>query len=324
MISLEKIKNPILAELNGFEPYFKSCLKSKVPLLDIITNYILRRKGKQMRPILVFLAAKMHGEINSATYTAAALIELLHTASLVHDDVVDNSHLRRGVFSINALWKSKVAVLVGDFLLSKGLLLAIENKEYTLLEIVTYAVKEMVEGELLQLEKARKLNITEDIYIEIIRKKTAALISACAACGTKSVTQNEITINKMKIFGENLGIAFQIKDDLFDYQKKNIVGKPTGNDLQEKKMTLPLIAAMANNNEATNKKIFKIVRSDQKTNKDIETVINFVHTNGGIEYTTNKMLEFMNKALTILDEFEDSPAKQSLIDFVHFTVDRNK
>jgi len=324
MSQIDKIQAPILEELKKFEPYFRDSLKSKVPLLEIITNYILRRKGKQMRPMLVFLSAKLHGEITKSTFTAASLIELLHTASLVHDDVVDSSHIRRGFFSINALWKSKVAVLVGDFLLSKGLLVAVETKEYVLLEIVSEAVKEMAEGELLQIEKARKLNITEDIYIEIIRKKTAALIAACSASGAKSVGMNQDVIDKMKLFGEYLGIAFQIKDDLFDYQQKNIIGKPTGNDLQERKMTLPLISAMKMNKTNENKAIFKIVRSEKKSSKDIERVIKFVNQNGGIDYSTQKMLEYKDKAINILSEFNDNEAKTALIEFVNYSVERTK
>ncbi len=245
MSKLNEIKLPILDDIQKFEHYFKESVKSKVPLLDIITNYIVRRKGKQMRPMLVFLSAKMLGEINESTHNAAALIELLHTATLIHDDVVDESYIRRGFFSVKALWRSKVAVLVGDFLLSKGLLLATKNKELKLLEIVSEAVKEMAEGELLQIEKTRRLNITEDIYFDIISKKTATLIASCTASGAESVGADEETIKKMKEFGYYAGIAFQIKDDLFDYKRSNLTGKPTGNDIQEKKMTLPLIHAMS-------------------------------------------------------------------------------
>jgi octaprenyl-diphosphate synthase len=245
MSDIDKIQNSIKEEMERFEPFFRSSMQTKVPLLNIIMNYILRRKGKQMRPMFVFLSAKMIKEsVGDSTYTAASLIELLHTATLIHDDVVDEAYERRGFFSINALWKSKISVLVGDYLLSKGLLLAVEKNEYELLKIVSVAVREMSEGELLQIQKSRKLNITEDIYFEIIRKKTAALIAACAACGAKSSGADDETVEKMRLFGEYVGIAFQIKDDLLDYQNNGLIGKPSGNDLKEKKLTLPIIYAL--------------------------------------------------------------------------------
>ncbi len=324
MSKIDKIQAPITKEMKKFETFFRASLKSNAPLLDIITNYILRRKGKQMRPILVFLTAKLTGEINKSTYTAASLIELLHTATLVHDDVVDNSHLRRGFFSINALWKSKIAVLVGDFLLSKGMLLAVDNSEFELLKIVSEAVKEMAEGELIQLEKARRLNITEDVYFDIITKKTATLISSCSACGAKSVGCSDDIVQKMKNFGINLGIAFQIKDDLFDYQKKNLIGKPTGNDIQEKKMTLPLIFSLNKSGVLEKRKILHTVRKDKKSQKDIDLVVKFVTENGGIEYSEKVMNEYKEKAISILNEFTDNEAKAALMEFVNYAVEREK
>ncbi len=244
MSELKLIREPIQKELEEFEEHFKTVMKSSVPLLDVITNYILRRKGKQLRPTFVFLTSSMLGGINTSSYTAASMIELLHTASLVHDDVVDESYERRGFFSLNALWRSKIAVLFGDYLLSKGLLLSVERQEYELLKIVSEAVREMSEGELLQLRKSRKLNITMEEYYEVIRKKTAALIAACTASGATAVSKDEDIIARMKAFGENAGVAFQIKDDLFDYNRNGKIGKPTGNDIKEKKMTLPLIYAL--------------------------------------------------------------------------------
>jgi len=324
MSQIDKIQAPILEELKKFDPFFKESLKSNAPLLDIITNYILRRKGKQMRPILVFLTAKLNGEINKSTYTAASLIELLHTATLVHDDVVDRSDLRRGFFSINALWKSKIAVLAGDFLLSKGLLLSVKNSEYELLRIVSEAVKEMAEGELIQLEKARRLNITEEVYFEIISKKTATLIASCSACGAKSVGCDDETVEKMKKFGLSLGIAFQIKDDLFDYQKMNLIGKPTGNDLQEKKMTLPLIYALNKSDNSTRRQILRLVRKDKKKQKDIDFIVDFVTKTGGVDYTINVMNKYKTEAISYLNQFPDNDAKQALLEFVNYAVERNK
>jgi octaprenyl-diphosphate synthase len=324
MSLIDNINAPIKEEMKNFEPFFRASLKSNVPLLSIITNYILRRKGKQMRPMLVFLSAKLFNNVNEKTYTAASLIELLHTATLVHDDVVDSSHLRRGFFSINALWKSKIAVLVGDFLLSKGLLISVENEAFDLLKIVSEAMKEMAEGELIQIEKARKLNITEDIYFQIISKKTATLIASCSASGAKSAGCDEITVNQMKNFGINLGIAFQIKDDLFDYQNKSIIGKPTGNDIQEKKMTLPLIHALDKSDYFSKRKILKIIRKDKKSQNDILTVVKFVTENGGIDYSLKKMMEFKTNAENIIFQFPDNEAKKSLLGFVNYAVEREK
>jgi octaprenyl-diphosphate synthase len=322
MAELALIKRPIAAELKSFESEFKNILRSKIPLLNIITNYVIRRKGKQMRPMFVFLSAKLLGDITPSTYIAAALIEILHTATLIHDDVVDDTHERRGFLSINAIWKSKVAVLVGDYLLSRGLLLAVNNKQYELLNIVTRAVKDMSEGELLQIQKSRKLNLTEEQYYEIIRKKTATLIASCTACGAKSVSASDEVVDQMWKFGEYTGMAFQIKDDLLDYHDRSIIGKPTGNDIKEKKLTLPLIHVLSNNNKSDNKKILTIINNKKKNSKNIKEVIEFVKKNGGIEYSVSKMIEYRNKALGIIDDYPDSEIKQSLVELVDFTTTR--
>ena len=324
MSEIDKIKAPIRQEMIDFNDFFKSSIKSKVPLVDIITNYILRRKGKQMRPLFVFLTAKMFGEINDSSYTAASLIELLHTASLVHDDVVDESYERRGFFSINALWKSKAAVLVGDYLLSKGLLVALENKEFELLEIVSNAVKEISEGELHQIQKSRKLDISEEEYFEIIRRKTASLIAACTACGAKSVKVDDETLEKMWSFGELVGIAFQIRDDLFDYQKNGLVGKPMGNDIKEKKLTLPIIYALEQSDRSQRKKILRMISAQGKNSKNLDLIIQFVIDQGGIEYSTKKMNAYKEKALEILTEFPNSEAKESLTALVNYSINRKK
>ncbi len=272
-----------------------------------------------MRPMFVILTAKLLGDINSSTYIAASLIEILHTASLIHDDVVDESHERRGFLSINAIWKSKIAVLLGDYLLSRGMLLAVDNKEYELLRIVSKAVKEMSEGELLQIQKSRKLNITEEQYYEIIRKKTAALIASCTACGAKSVNSDDETVEKMWQFGEYIGMAFQIKDDLFDYQHKSIIGKPVGNDIKEKKLTLPLIYALSNNNSES-KRILNLVKNNRKKSRNIKEVIDYVKRSGGIEYSTDRMIEYKNKALYVIQDYPDSDIKESLISLIDFVT----
>jgi len=299
-------------------------MKSNVALLDIITRYIVKRKGKQMRPMFVFLSAGMHGDINESTYTAASLIELLHTATLVHDDVVDDSNERRGFFSINALWKNKVAVLVGDFLLSKGLLLSLDQDEFQLLKIVSEATREMSEGELLQIEKARKLDISEDIYFEIIRKKTASLIASCCASGTHSVDTDEKTVKQMKLFGEKVGIAFQIKDDLFDYEFSNKTGKPNGIDIKEQKMTLPLIYLLNNSSWAEKRKIVNIVKNHNTNSEKVRFVIDKVNQSGGIEYTKEKMKLYHQEALNILNNFPESEYKTALQQLVDFTIERKK
>jgi octaprenyl-diphosphate synthase len=321
-MTVQEIQAPITDEMEKFEVKFKSSMKTTVPLLDKITNYIVKRKGKQMRPMFVFLTAKMCGEMNESSYRAAALIELLHTATLVHDDVVDDSNERRGFFSVNALWKNKIAVLVGDYLLSRGLLLATENKDFRLLEIVSDAVREMSEGELLQIEKARKLDIDEAVYYDIIRKKTASLIASCCACGAASVSKDEDVIKKMHVFGEAVGTAFQIKDDLFDYGFGSNIGKPTGIDIKEKKMTLPLIYALNKASYFEKRRIINIVKNNNNNPKKVAEVIDFVLKSGGIQYAEEKMLEFKNKALTTLQSFPDSDYKNSLIGLVKYTTER--
>lgn len=320
---VEQIKLPIQKEMELFEEKFKDSMLSKVPLLNRITYYIVRRKGKQMRPMFVFLVAKMvsDGGFDERTYRGASIVELIHTATLVHDDVVDDSNRRRGFFSINALWKNKIAVLVGDYLLSKGLLLSIDNSDFDLLKIISIAVREMSEGELLQIEKARKLDITEEIYFDIIRQKTATLIAACCGIGAASVGANQDTIQQMRKFGEYIGMAFQIKDDLFDYSEEKI-GKPTGIDIKEKKMTLPLIYTL---NHCSKKEKAWIINSVKKHNKDkkrVKELIGFVKENGGIEYTHAKMHDYKNKALAILDNYQDSDYKSSLIKMIDYVVER--
>jgi octaprenyl-diphosphate synthase len=324
MSELNQIREPIKHELKEFEKHFKQSLKSSVPLLDIITNYILRKKGKQMRPAFVLLSARMFGEIGPSSYTAASFIELLHTASLIHDDVVDESYERRGFFSINALWKSKVAVLVGDYLLAKGLLLSVEHKEYALLELVSDAVKEMSEGELLQIQKSRKLNISMDDYFEIIRKKTAALIAACTACGAKSAGASDEQVILMKEFGELTGIAFQIKDDLFDYERNGKIGKPTANDIKEKKMTLPLIYALEVCPGGERKKIISIIKHHNRNADKVDEVINFVKNYGGLKFAEQKMLEYKMKAMDKINSFPETESKKSLISLLEFTISRKE
>lgn len=324
MSKIKEIKALIEPEMKEFELFFKKTVKSKVPLLDIVMNYIIRRKGKQMRPMFVFLTAKLIGKLSESTYNAATLIELMHTATLVHDDVVDDADKRRGFFSINALWKSKIAVLTGDYLLSKGLLLAVENKEYELLEIVSEAVKEMAEGELLQIEKSRKLDITEETYFTIIYKKTATLIASCTAAGAKSAKATNKEMQNLKKFGEYAGIAFQIKDDLFDYQKTNLTGKPTGNDIQEKKMTLPLIYALNNSSKSEKKRILKIIQKHNTNKEKVREIIAFVKTKGGLEYTEQKMIEYKNKATDLLTDFPPSKYKDALIHLLEYVITRKK
>ena len=321
---LSRIKKPVEKEMAEFESYFSKTMRSEIPLLNIILNYILRRKGKQMRPLLVFLTARLNGVIAESTFVAATFIELLHTASLVHDDVVDDANERRGALSINALWNSKIAVLVGDYMLSKGMLISVEKNRFDMLEIVSEAVKSMSEGELLQLQKARKLNITEDDYFKIISRKTAALVSACTACGARSVTDDPEAILLMKDFGENIGIAFQIRDDLLDYEGTGLTGKTVGNDIKEKKITLPLIHALEQSANSKKRHILGIVKNREKTKTDINEVISFVSDNGGMEYARLKMNQYRDKALAILDSYPDSDVKYSLKEFVYYTTSRKK
>lgn len=318
---MENIKKYLQKDLIGFQETFDIAVKSHIALLDKIMRYIVKTKGKQIRPMFVILSSKLVGETNIVTYRAASLIELLHTATLVHDDVVDDADRRRGFFSINALWKNKIAVLVGDYLLSKGLLLALDNKDFTILSILSHAVKDMSEGELLQAEKARKLDITEEIYFEIIRCKTASLLQSACAAGAYAASQNIETSNTMGKFGEQIGIAFQIKDDLFDYGKKDI-GKPTGNDIKEKKMTLPLIYTLNNCERSTGKKIKSIFKDTQKNKHQLEYVIQAVKDTGGIQYAEEKMKSYIENAFDILNQFPDSEPKQYLIELVNYTIDR--
>jgi len=320
-LRLEDIKAPIAREMQEFEPKFRASMKTRVLLLDKIMSYIVKRKGKQMRPMFVFLSAGTCGGINDSTFRGASLIELLHTATLVHDDVVDEANYRRGFFSVNALWKNKVAVLVGDFLLSRGLILSIENKDFNLLRIVTNAVKEMSEGELLQIEKSRRLDINEAIYFDIIRQKTASLIASCCAVGASSSGASEDVVEKMREFGEKIGMAFQIKDDLFDYGEMEI-GKPLGIDIKEKKMTLPLIYALSKSGWVEKRRIISIVRNESEKPKKVKEVISYVKQSGGIQYAVEKMNQYHLEAMAILQSFPESTYRNSLKDLVQFTIDR--
>jgi len=314
-------KNLIAAELATFEQKFTQSVKSQTPLLDRIMKYIIKRKGKQLRPMFVFLSARLHGSVNESTYRAAALVELLHTATLVHDDVVDESLERRGFFSVNALWKNKIAVLVGDYLLSKGLLLSTDAGDFKHLHILSEAVKQMSEGELLQIEKARKLNLKEDIYFEIIRSKTASLLSSACAVGAWSTSQDENLTQRMKLFGEKTGIAFQIKDDLFDYGNDN-VGKPTGNDLKEKKLTLPIIYTLNHIDASEKRKIIYIIKNENKNAEKVKYVMQKVIETGGIDYAIKKMNQYRDEALAILFEYPKSEIRDGLEELVRYTTDR--
>ena len=324
MNTINEIKKPIQQEMLLFEKKFKDSLNSKVPLLDKILHYIVKRKGKQMRPMFVFLSGKLFGEINESSFRAASLIELLHTATLVHDDVIDDANMRRGFFSINALWKNKIAVLVGDYLLSKGLLMSLENEEYDLLQIVSKAVKEMSEGELLQIEKARKLDIEEDVYFEIIRQKTATLIAACCACGAVTAKQDKENVERMRKFGELIGIAFQMKDDLFDYYNEDVIGKPTGIDIKEQKMTLPLIYTLRNCDRKQKKFIIQTVKNHNTNSERVSKVLEIVKKSGGINYTIEKMKTYQEEALRLLKTFDDNESRKSLELLVNFVIERKK
>lgn len=322
-VDIQEIQAPIAGEMEVFELKFRSFMKTNVMLLDQIMNYIVKRKGKQLRPMFVFLSAKTCGEVNEATYRGAALIELLHTASLVHDDVVDDSNYRRGFFSVNALWKNKIAVLVGDYLLSRGLLLSVEHNDFDLLRLVSQAVKELSEGELLQIEKARRLDITEDVYFDIIRQKTASLIAACCAVGASSVDTDAASIETMRKFGEKVGIAFQIKDDLFDYGNEEI-GKPLGIDIKEKKMTLPLIYALNKASWSQKRSIIYLVKNESHKPRKVAEVIDFVKKSGGIEYATEVMKTYQDDAIRILHTLPASEYRFSLEQLVRFTIERKK
>jgi octaprenyl-diphosphate synthase len=322
MISLAEIKKPIEENLKEFDNIFESAMRSDSMLLNKIIQYILKSKGKQMRPVLVLLSAGMFGEIRASSYTAATLIELLHTASLVHDDVVDESNFRRGFFSVNALWKNKIAVLVGDYLLSRGMMLALEKSEYKILHLVSDAVKEMSEGELLQIQKARMMNITEEVYYQIIRKKTASLIAACCASGVASVSDNQEHIDRMKLFGEYVGLAFQIKDDLLDFDPDNATGKPAQNDLKEQKMSLPLIYTLDQVGFFEKRKLLSYVKNHGSEKKKVKVIIDRIRSVDGFAYAEKRMTEFRDKALDILSEFPDSVYNKSLEKLVSFTTDR--
>ncbi|WP_139001632.1 polyprenyl synthetase family protein [Hyunsoonleella aestuarii] len=322
---VEQIKQPIAFEMELFEQKFQLSMSSKVALLNRITHYIVNRKGKQMRPMFVFLVAKMvsNGEVSERTYRGASVIELIHTATLVHDDVVDDSNRRRGFFSVNALWKNKIAVLIGDFLLSKGLLLSIDNNDFDLLKIISIAVREMSEGELLQIEKARRLDITENVYYEIIRQKTATLIAACCSLGAASVKPESSHVETMRKFGELIGMAFQIKDDLFDYGEAQI-GKPTGIDIKEQKMTLPLIYVLNNTSKKDKIWLINSIKNHNKNSKRVKEVIAFVKDNGGLDYAVGKMKQFQSEALELLKNFPDSQYRNSLELMVNYVIDRKK
>ena len=319
---VEEIKKPINSEMKLFEQKFYESMQSKVPLLDKVTRFIVTTKGKQMRPMFIFLCAKLLGEVNEKTYRGASMIELIHTATLVHDDVVDESFKRRNFFSINALWKNKIAVLVGDYLLSKSVLLSTDNKDYDLLSVISRTIREMSEGELLQLEKARNLDITEEVYYEIIRQKTATLISACCEIGVLSNNSDEILAKKMRDFGTYTGMAFQIKDDLFDYLSSNVIGKPVGIDIKEQKMTLPLIFTLKNCSENDRKYYFKTIKNYNNDKKRVKELIDFVKKSGGLEYAIGVMKDFQQKAKDILNDFPDSQAKISLNLMLDYVIER--
>lgn len=321
--SLKTIQVPIAEELAYFDKYFRSAMRSDVALLDRITRYLIKRKGKQLRPMLVLFSAHICGGITPSTYRGAALVELLHTATLIHDDVVDDSDERRSFFSINALWKNKIAVLVGDFLLSRGLLMALEHDDFNSLRIVSKAVKLMSEGELLQMEKARRLNIDEAVYLDIIRQKTASLFASCCETGAASATEDSEEIERMRLFGEKVGIAFQIKDDLFDYGADD-VGKPRAIDIKEKKLTLPLIHVLNKSSWSERRKLINIVKNHNTNREKVQYLIDHVYASGGIDYSTRIMNEYIEEAEQILGQFEDSPAKTSLLELMRYAVLRKK
>ncbi|MFT5165784.1 MAG: octaprenyl-diphosphate synthase [Saprospiraceae bacterium] len=321
--SLDTIKGPIEQELIHFEKHFRESMKSHVALLDTIMHYVVKRKGKQVRPMFVFLSAKLFGPTNESTYVAASLVELLHTATLIHDDVVDDANERRGFFSVNALWKNKIAVLVGDFLFSQGMVLSLKNKDYQSLLILSNAVKSMIEGELLQIQKARKLDIDESIYYDIIRQKTASLIASACSAGAASTTKDEEAVEKMRLFGEKIGISFQIRDDLFDFGTDD-VGKPLGIDIKEKKMTLPLIYALNNASTSVKRKILRIIKKDNDKKDKVQEVIDFVNQSGGIEYAREAMIKYREEAFEILLSLPESPSRNALQQLVIFVTERKK
>jgi octaprenyl-diphosphate synthase len=324
MKTLKKIRLPIEQELKSFEPYFRKSLQSDVPLLGTVLNFLYRTKGKQIRPMFVFLSAKLHGEPNEFSQLAACSVELLHSATLVHDDEVDESYERRGTFTINALWRNKMAVLVGDYILAKGLLLQLEHKKYNVLHPISKAVQDMSEGEILQVKKSRKLDIDEETYFQIIRKNTASLIATSMAIGAASVTDDEEIPEKMYRIGQDAGIAFQIKDDIFDYQKKGIIGKPTGNDIKEKKITLPLLHVLNTSGPGERKRILRLIKRKNKNAEVVEELIHLVTEKGGLEFATQKMNEFKDKAIKALEEFPESEARTSLVELMNYVATRKK
>jgi len=324
MTTIKKIKAPIEQELHDFEPYFKNSLQSDIPLLGTILNYLYRTKGKQLRPMFVFLSAKLHGGTNEFSKLAACSVELLHTATLVHDDVVDESYERRGSFSVKALWKNKLAVLVGDYILARGLLLQLENKKYNFLHLISRAVQDMAEGEILQMKKSRKLDIDDDTYFEIIRKKTASLIATSMAIGAASATDDEAIVEKMYSIGQDAGIAFQIKDDIFDYQSKGLLGKPTGNDIKEKKITLPLLHVLNQADKKERRRILSLIKRKNNSSTVVKELIDMVTEKGGLDYAEIKMNEFKDKAIAGLQEFPDLEARESLIELMNYITTRKK
>ena len=324
MTSLDIIQSPIKEELKTFGPYFKEAIKSDIPFLHLVIQYVLRKKGKQMRPMFVFLSAKMCGEFNDTTYLAASSIELLHTATLLHDDVVDESYERRGSFSINALWKNKIAVLVGDFILARGFLNTLDHKEYRFLHLISRAVKDMSEGEILQMRKSRKLDIDNETYYEIIRKKTASLIATSMAMGAASVTKDDEIVEKMFQIGLDVGIAFQIKDDIFDYQSKGILGKPTGNDIKEKKITLPLLYVLNNCEDGERSRILRLIKRKNKNQAKVKELVDLVVNRGGLEYASRIMNEFREKAIAGIMEFPESESRTALVELVNYATTRKK
>lgn len=321
--TLREIKKPVQEELVEFDKHFRKAMKSNIKLLDTITYYIVQRKGKQIRPLFVFLCAKLFGDINPSSHDAASFIEILHTASLVHDDVVDDADKRRGFFSINALWKNKVAVLVGDFLYAKGFLLALDNNQFGLIKIISNAIKEMSEGEVLQIDKARKLDIDEEIYFEIIRQKTASLIAAACSAGASTTTEDPEIVEKMRVFGETIGIAFQIKDDLFDYGDEDI-GKPIGIDIKEKKMTLPLIHVLKKADRKDKRWIINTIKRHNNNKKKVKELVDYVKKNGGIQYAQKALDDYTQRAKNLLREFDESEVRNSIEDLVDFVISRNK
>lgn len=321
---MEEIQHPIAAEMKAFEPHFREAMRSRAALLDRIMHYIVKRKGKQMRPMFTLLSARQFGPVNESAFVAASLIELLHTATLVHDDVVDGSPMRRGFFSINALWKNKIAVLVGDYLLSRGLLLAVDKGEFDLLRIVSQAVREMSEGELLQLEKTRDLNFSEEVYFRIIRQKTASLIGACCAAGASAAKRPADEVERMRLFGELTGIAFQIKDDLFDYGNGDGIGKPSGLDIKEKKLTLPLIYALGKVGRSDRRWMVDTVKNNNEDGKAVARVIELVQEAGGIDHAKERMYHYRDEALAVLRTFPENGPRQALEGLVHLTVERRR